>query len=242
MIDAAHRPMREAWLPRLTKIWVGRVTRFLLIGAFLVGVTGIVRVGVSDYHLDVETLAVLAALTGVYAERRAAAVERRRTAIKAVQKELDDNIVLLGSDARFKPQDKAKPEPHLYPRVSITATEACLAQDALIEEDDAECAATLSSWRERAETFNRGVNLMELLFFGIHLIAPRETDIMLRVDDELQKRITEMIAETRNVRELLNSASQRAQAADDGGRGTAQIASSAPAGAAVSASLEASEP
>lgn len=208
MTDLKRRSTREAWLPRVTKTWVGRVTGFLLIGAFLIGVAGIVRAGVTDYHLDVETVAVLAALTGVYAERRAAAAERRRTAVKAVQKELDDNVALLGSDARFRPQDKSRPQPHLYPRVSITATETCLAQDALTEDGDADRAATLSAWRERAETFNRGVNLMELLFFGIHLITPEETEIMLRVDDELQTRIAEMIVDTRTVRGLLSPAEQ----------------------------------
>lgn len=74
-------------------------------------------------------------------------------------------------------------------------------------------AAALTRWRESAETFNRGVNLMELLFFGLHLITPDETDVMLRVNEELQAQRSKMIDQTRAVQDALRSTAERAQAA-----------------------------
>jgi len=189
------------------------VTRIVLIGALLVGIAGIVHGGLTDYHVDVETLAVLAALTGIYAERYAAATERRRAAISAVEKELDDNISVLQNDSRFKPQDQEKPEPRLYPRVAVAAAEACLAQGALSDDGDVDRAAALSHWREGADTFNRGVNLMELLFFGLYLITPDEVNVMLRVDEELQARRNKIIDETRAVQDALRSALGQEQSA-----------------------------
>lgn len=191
----------------MSRVWAGRVTLALLIGAFIVGITGmIVQTGRTDYHLIVESVAVLAGITGVYAERRAAAAERRQAAVRAVQKELDNNIELLERDVRFTPQDRVKPEPRLYPRVDVTAVEACLAQGALMDDEDAPRAQALDRWREQAETFNRGLNLTELLFYGLHLAAPDAGQVMVRVDDELQARRSEMATETRSTRDLLRSA------------------------------------
>jgi hypothetical protein len=229
------RRAREGWIPH-SETWVGWVTRTALVGAFLVGVAGIVRAGPTDYHLDVETLAVFAALTGVYAERRAAAAERQRAAISAVLKELDDNISVLQNDPRFTPQDSKRPEPRLYPRVEVSAAEACLAQNALADSGDVNGAtAALSRWRERAETFNRGVNLMELLFFGLHLITPGEGHVMLRVDEELQAQLSEMISETRAIQDSLLSISESVRIADDNHYGTTQAVPSEPTGHMIAA-------
>jgi hypothetical protein len=203
MREVSHDGDRRPWLPRLHRRSIGWITRAILVCALLVGVVGIIHGDMTDYHVDVETLAVLAALTGIYAERYAAASERRRAAIAAVQKELEDNIVLLQRDPRFMPQDHDRPEPHLYPRVAVAAAEACLAQGALTEDVDVDRARALTHWRDSAETFNRGVNLMELLFFGLHLITPDQSVVMLRVDEELQGQREKMITETQAVHDAL---------------------------------------
>lgn len=173
------------------------MTLGLLIGALLVGLFGIVGEShYGDYHLIVESLAVAAGITGVFAERRAAAVERQQIAVGAVRKELEDNIRLLQDDSRFQLASGAVPGPRLYPRIGISATDACLAQDALADDGDGNRAGALATWREEAETFNRGLNLTELLFYGLLLSNLDHEGVMERVDSELQSRRRQMAVET----------------------------------------------
>lgn len=204
MAEEHGLPEHKGWLVKILRVWTGRVTFTLLLAALVVGITGLIRQsGPTDYHLLVETLAVLAGITGVYAERRAAAAERRHTAIWTVRKELEDNIKLLEKDARFEPQDGTKPEPRLYPRVDVTAADACLAQGALADDDDGFHAKVLASWRERAETFNRGLNLIELLFYGLQFTTVDTKQVITEIDEELQEKRSKMATETHEVQSAL---------------------------------------
>ncbi|MFL5833580.1 MAG: hypothetical protein ACJ76B_06340 [Solirubrobacterales bacterium] len=181
------------------------MTLGLLIGALLVGLLGIFGEShYRDYHLIVESLAVAAGITGVFAERRAAAVERQQVAVGAVRKELEDNIYLLQDDSRFQLAPGAVPGPRLYPRIGISATDACLAQDALAGDGDDNAAGALATWREEAETFNRGLNLTELLFYGLLLSNLNHDGVMERVDSELQTRRRQMVVETETAQCALN--------------------------------------
>jgi hypothetical protein len=189
---------------RLVRVWSGRATLALLVAAFMVGLGGLIGDSdYTDYHLIVETLAVAAGITGVYAERRAAAVERRQVAVRAVQKELEDNIRLLRDDSRFQLAAGAVPGPRLYPRIGVNATDTSLAQDALAEDGDGDRAKALSEWREEAETFNRGLDLTELLFYGLQLSTLEHSEVMKRVDKELQGRREQMADETEAVHHAL---------------------------------------
>jgi len=201
--DLRRAVARQTW--RLSQAWAGRVTLCLLLAAFVVGVLGVLRSSWTDNHLIVETIAVLAGITGVYAERRAAALERRRAAVKAVRKELEDNIDLLESDRRFEPQNHESPEPRMYPRLDLAAVDSCLAQGALVQDGDHARAVALNKWRDKADTFNRGLNLTEILFYGLHFAASESPRMMIAVDEELQSRRQDMTAETRVIRDLLLS-------------------------------------
>jgi hypothetical protein len=193
-------------LARLVRVWSGRITLALLIGALVVGLLGIFGEShYGDYHLIVESLAVAAGITGVFAERRAAAVERQQIAVGAVHKELEDNIHLLKDDSRFQLAPGAVPGPRLYPRIGVSATDACLAQDALADDVDGNRAGALAVWREEAETFNRGLNLTELLFYGLLLSSLNHEGVMERVDDELQSRRQQMAVETETAQRALAS-------------------------------------
>lgn len=189
---------------RLVRVWSGRMTLALLVGALLVGLLGIFgEAHYDDYHLIVESLAVAAGITGVFAERRAAAVERQQLAVGAVRKELEENIHLLQDDSRFQLAPGAVPGPRLYPRLGVSATDACLAQDALADDVDDHRSGALAVWREEAETFNRGLNLTELLFYGLLLSNLDHESVMKRVDGELQIRREQMAVETETAEHAL---------------------------------------
>lgn|GEM_PF-5899874 len=158
-----------------------------------------------DFHLVVETIAVAAALTGLYAERVAARVERRHTAMQAVRKELTDNVELVENDRRFEPQDPHRPEPRIYPRVEVAATDACLAQAALAEDRDAQRVQALANWREHARTFNRTLGVIELVCYGVSFANRKMLRVIVEADREVQEEREQMVAETMKVLGLVGA-------------------------------------
>jgi hypothetical protein len=186
----------NAW--RLPRRWAGILTIALLIGAFAVGVVGILRAHQIQYHLVVETVAIVAGITGIYAERRAAAVERRRAAVGAVNDELDKNVAVLEDDKRFPQQSPTNPRPHRFPRLAVTAVETCLANGVLTEDGDSPRGDALRQWLEAARAFNRGLGVSELLFYGLHFAAPEQKQVMVKVDEELQRERHHMMTMTRD--------------------------------------------
>lgn len=195
---------RQVRLARAFRVAIGYVTVILLALAFAAGVWGLsTEPGRTDFHLIVETFAVAAALTGLFAERVAARVERRHAAIRAVRKELVDNIELVERDPRFELQDARKPEPRIYPRVEVGATDACLAQAALTDDGDAERAAALTQWREQAQTFNRTLGVIELVCYGVSFANHDAAGIIIAADHELQEERTKIVTATQKVLNLV---------------------------------------
>lgn len=119
--------------------------------------------GASRLEPAVHIFGLLAGLTGVFAERRVAARERRHLALMTLTDELRrDTIILDGPE--FAPS-KETPRPRVYPRLPVSATDAALTLGALAEQRDDELLRLLHNWRDEVNGFNRRLELTEILIF-----------------------------------------------------------------------------
>jgi hypothetical protein len=119
--------------------------------------------GASRFEPAVQIFGLIGGLTGVLAERRAAARERRHLALVTLTDELRrDTTILDGPE--FAPS-KETPRPRVYPRLPVSATDAALTSGALAERSDDELLRLLHDWRDEVNGFNRRLELTEILIF-----------------------------------------------------------------------------
>ncbi|CAM5289611.1 hypothetical protein [Streptomyces abikoensis] len=126
-------------------------------------------------------LALVAAITGVYAERRAAARERRAQALHALAAELVKNTELLGTG--FAPLDRFAPRARVYPRLMQSATDAALVSGAFSQPGHDELVALLHRWRDAVHDFNRRLDLTELRTY-VSRVPPEE---LLAIDEAMHR-------------------------------------------------------
>jgi len=119
--------------------------------------------GASRFEPAVQTLGLLAGLTGVLAERRAAARERRHLTLVTLMDELRRGVSIL-DDPQFAPT-KESPRPRVYPRLPVSATDAALISGALAERSDDGLLRLLHNWRDEVNGFNRRLELTEIRIF-----------------------------------------------------------------------------
>lgn len=119
--------------------------------------------GTARFEPAVETLGLLAGLTGVFAERRAAARERREVTVAALARELAKAAAILDGSGFSGDRESRR---HVYPRLPLSATDAALTSGALAERDDAVLLGLLNDWRDDVTGFNRRLELTELRLFG----------------------------------------------------------------------------
>ena len=111
----------------------------------------------------VNTLALLAGLTGIFAERWAAERERRNQAVASIATELRHNRELLDDEA-FQPTDLSRRR--VYPRLMVSAVDSAFASGALSPRRDGELIDRLHRWRSTANAVNRRLDLTESLTFA----------------------------------------------------------------------------
>lgn len=111
----------------------------------------------------VNTLALLAGLTGIFAERWAAERERRNQAVASIATELRHNRELLDDEA-FQPTDLGRRR--VYPRLMVSAVDSAFASGALSPRRDGELIDRLHRWRSTANAVNRRLDLTESLTFA----------------------------------------------------------------------------
>jgi hypothetical protein len=110
----------------------------------------------------VNTLALLAGLTGIFAERWAAERERRNQAVSSIATELRHNRELL-ADAAFRPIELDRRR--VYPRLMVSAVDSAVDSGALSPRRDGELIDTLHRWRSTVNAVNRRLDLTESLTF-----------------------------------------------------------------------------
>ncbi len=119
--------------------------------------------GVSRFEPAVQTFGLLGGLTGVLAERRASAWERRHLALTALVDELRNDTSILNGP-QFSPSEEMA-SPRVYSRLPVSATDAALTSGALAERSDGELLRRLHQWRDEVNGFNRRLELTEIFVF-----------------------------------------------------------------------------
>ena len=118
--------------------------------------------GIGRCEPAVQLLGLLGGLTGVLAQRRAAARERRSLALAALADELSRDAAVL-EDPRFTLTGDRRPR--IYPRLPISAVDVALTSAALGGPGDADLVRRLHAWRHDVTGFNRRLDLTEVLVF-----------------------------------------------------------------------------
>jgi hypothetical protein len=113
----------------------------------------------------VNTLALLAGLTGIFAERWAAERERRNQAVESIRIELEHNRRLLADEA-FSQDPAQLSRRRVYPRLMVSAVDSAFASGALSPRRDTELIEALHRWRATVGAVNRRLDLTESLTFG----------------------------------------------------------------------------
>jgi len=120
--------------------------------------------GAARFEPAVSSLGLLAGLTGVLAERRATARERRHLALTTLADELDRNRSAL-DDIRHALAHERATRPRIYPRLAVSAVDVALTSGALADKDDTQLLASLHTWRDKANGCNRRLDLTEMRIF-----------------------------------------------------------------------------
>jgi hypothetical protein len=141
---------------------VTAVTYGLLVLAFVLGVVWFFWPRNSRWEPAVNSLTLVAGLTGIFVERLTAQAERRTAILRAVSDELGENARLL-ADERFTGDIEIRRR--VYPRLVISAVDLALVSDAVTGGRDAELFGLLSRWRFTVHELNRRLDLTELFTF-----------------------------------------------------------------------------
>jgi hypothetical protein len=149
--------------------------------------------GASLLEASAQMLALLAALTGIVAERLAAERQRRRLALTALTDELLKNQAIIG-DLRFTLGKTARRR--VYPRLLISAADGVITSGVLAVGGDRELFSKLHHWRNEVADFNRRLDLTEMLtFLQGTPEAIRGLERALGRDDGRLHRVTRLLQE-----------------------------------------------
>ncbi|MCQ8773389.1 hypothetical protein [Streptomyces telluris] len=170
-------------LGRLSRQFFAAATVACLLAALGICVWWLTVARGRDEHFEpaASGLALVAAITGVYAERRAAARERRAQALYALADELVKNTELLGTG--FAPLDRFAPRARVYPRLLQSATDAALVSGVFSGPGHDELVALLHRWRDAVHDFNRRLDLTELRTY-VSRVPPEE---LLAIDEAMHR-------------------------------------------------------
>ena len=138
--------------------------------AFVLGVIRFLWPGNARWEPAVNSLTLVAGLTGIFVERLSAEAERRTEVLRAVSDELQENTRLL-SDDRFSPGQRNHRQ--VFPRLVVSAVDLALVSGALGRHRDAELVGLLHRWRDTVHLFNRRLDLTEISTFS-NTISPQE--------------------------------------------------------------------
>lgn len=181
--------------------FVSWVTYGLLGVAFVLGVIWFIWPGNSRWDPAVNTLTLVAGLTGIFVERLTSEAERRTEVLRAVADELHENTRLL-NDPRFAPD--APTSRQVYPRLIVSAVDLALVSGALGLHKDAELVGLLHRWRDTVHLFNRRLDLTEVSTFS-NTISPAELAAFHRA---LQRENSYLAATRETLQELLGKLPQ----------------------------------
>ena len=156
------RGIRQAATPRILVViaTVGSLTLAFVVSAIWFGAVD----GTSRFEPAVESLGLLAGITGIVVERRAASRERRHEALRAIREELEANQAILDSPPFVKVTAPSLRR-QVYRRLYLSAVETALSSGALSPRRDGHLSGLLHAWRDEVGMFNHQLLLAEILAF-----------------------------------------------------------------------------
>lgn len=116
-------------------------------------------------------LALVAAVTGIPADRWAGQAQARARAIAALRRELAQNQQVL-LDPRFLPENQGVGQ--VYPRLMLGAVDTALVSGALNASRDRDLVRRLLDWRNAAEDLNRRLEITELRLCIVDVLEREE--------------------------------------------------------------------
>ncbi|TCC45980.1 hypothetical protein E0H75_30205 [Kribbella capetownensis] len=153
----------------------------------------------SRWEPAVNSLTLVAGLTGIFVERLTAEAERRTEVLRAVADELQENQRLL-NDERFSPATPTTRQ--VYPRLVVSAVDLALVSGALGLHRDSELVGLLHRWRDTVHLFNRRLDLTEISTFSnsisteelaaFHRALHRENSYFAATRDKLETLLTRL--------------------------------------------------
>ncbi|MFI6827967.1 hypothetical protein ACIBG5_12755 [Kribbella sp. NPDC050241] len=155
----------------------------------------------SRWEPAVNSLTLVAGLTGIFVERLTAEAERRTEVLRAVADELEENTRLL-NDERFSPATPTTRQ--VYPRLVVSAVDLALVSGALGLHRDSELVGLLHRWRDTVNLFNRRLDLTEISTFSnsisseelaaFHRALHRENSYFAATREKLETLLTRLPA------------------------------------------------
>jgi hypothetical protein len=143
----------------MLRVAIRLVTLSTLIAALAVSVWWWSDPGRDWLQAPSTALALVAAVTGIPADRWAGQAQARARAIAALRRELAQNQQVL-LDPRFLPENQGVGQ--VYPRLMLGAVDTALVSGALNASRDRELVRRLLDWRNAAEDLNRRLEITEL--------------------------------------------------------------------------------
>ncbi len=170
-----RRRVAAAWSSRRwarrRRVTVAVVTYALLGIAFVLGVLWILDIG-PEWEPWVNSLTLLAGVTGLVVERQNAETERRSEVVASVVFELQQNRAIV--ERRLAGlRTGGERALSVSPRLALSAVDAALASGVLSRAPDSALVEKLHRWRERVQGYNWRRDLTE---FELMLIKYQDGD------------------------------------------------------------------
>jgi hypothetical protein len=138
---------------------VAAVTYALLATAFVLGVLWFVLPGEPRWEPAVNSLTLVAGMTGLIVERLSSEAERHAQVLAAIRRELERNRAAL-ADNEFARAAEGRPRA-VFARLAVSAVDAALVSGALDRRRDTALVTALHRWRDTVQGFNRRLDLTE---------------------------------------------------------------------------------
>lgn len=138
---------------------VATVTYALLATAFVLGVLWFVLPGEPRWEPAVNSLTLVAGMTGLIVERLSSEAERHAQVLAAIRRELERNQAVL-ADNEFARGAEDRPRA-VFVRLAVSAVDAALVSGVLDRRRDTALVTALHRWRDTVQGFNRRLDLTE---------------------------------------------------------------------------------
>jgi hypothetical protein len=139
------------------------ITFFPLLLGFIIAIKWWTQ-DLNNFEPLLTSLGLLATITGIFGERLASAIEKRRELLRALLNECISNNEILSND-RFNSNLHKQGRPIVFPRLIMSVTETAIISGVFAERKDRELFSLLHQWRHTVTEFNRRLDITELRTF-----------------------------------------------------------------------------